>query len=37
MTNDEESRKTIADEIIYQIGLSKAAANIYYQILKKKS
>jgi hypothetical protein len=36
MTNEEESRKTIVDEFVKQIGLSKAAANTYYQIIKKK-
>jgi hypothetical protein len=37
MTNDEESRKAIVGEFIKQIGLSKAAANTYYQMIKKKS
>ena len=36
MTNDEESRKAIVDEFIKQVGLSKAAANTYYQMIKKK-
>ena len=33
MTNDEESRKAIIDEFIKQVGLSKAAANTYYQMI----
>jgi hypothetical protein len=36
MTNDEESRKAIVDEFIKQVGLSKAAANTYYQMIKNK-
>ena len=36
MTNDEESRKAIVDEFVKQIGLLKAAANTYYQMIKKK-
>jgi len=36
MINDEESRKAIVDEFVKQVGLSKAAANTYYQIIKKK-
>ena len=36
MTMEEESRKAIVDEFIKQIGLSKAAANTYYQMIKKK-
>ena len=35
MTNDEESRKAIVDEFVKQVGLSKAAANTYYQMIKK--
>ena len=35
MTNDEGSRKAIFDEFIKQVGLSKAAANMYYQMIKK--
>lgn len=37
MTKDEESRKAIIDEFVEQVGLSKAAANTYYQVIKKKS
>ena len=36
MINDEESRKTIVNEFVKQIGLSKAAANTYYQMIKPK-
>ena len=35
MTNDEESRKAIIDEFIKQIGLSKTAANTYYQMIRR--
>jgi hypothetical protein len=35
--DDDESRKAIVDEFIKQVGLSKAAANTYYQMIKKKS
>jgi hypothetical protein len=34
MTKDEESRKAIVDEFINKVGLSKAAANTYYQMIK---
>mgnify|MGYP003388371689 CR=1 FL=1 len=34
MTNDEESRKAIVDEFVKQVGLSKAAENTYYQMIK---
>ena len=37
MMNDEESRKAIVDEFVKQVGLSKAAANTYYQMIKKKN
>jgi len=37
MTNDEETRKAIIDEFVKQIGLTKAAANTYYQMIKKKT
>ena len=36
MANDEESRKAIVDEFVKQVGLSKAAANTYYQLIKNK-
>jgi hypothetical protein len=36
MINDEESRKAIVDEFVKQVGLSKAAANTYYQMIEKK-
>ena len=36
MINDEESRKAIVDEFVKQVGLSKAAANTYYQMIKMK-
>jgi len=34
--NDRESRKAIVDEFMKQVGLSKAAANTYYQMIKRK-
>ena len=36
MTNNEESRLAIVDEFVKQIGLSKAAANMYNQMIKPK-
>ena len=35
--NDEETRKAIIDEFIKLVGLSKAAANTYYQMIKRIS
>ena len=35
MTKDEKSRKAIIDEFMKQVGLSKAAANTYYQMIRK--
>lgn len=35
MAKDEESRKAIVEEFMKQVGLSKAAANTYYQMIKK--
>jgi len=37
MINDAESRKAIVVEFVKQIGLSKAAANTYYQMIKKNA
>lgn len=36
MTKNEEARSSIIDEFIKQVGLSKAAANTYYQNIKNK-